>query len=966
MPKFRRPRVAPRNDKTQNIESLEGRRLFAVSIGSDGWTDITPSSDSRVVYVSSSSGSDSNSGLSSSAPLKTVGKARTLLRDGSPDWMLLKRGDAWSESLTNWTLSGRNSQEPMLIGAYGSGERPVLNTGTGIGFKNSDPVSHLAINGIYFHANSRDTESSSYSGTTTGNYGFHTMGNLTDVLVEDSVFDDYTYNMSVTAYNGAINDFRMRRSIVTDAWSTSGKAQGMYIDEVNGLLLEGNLFDHNGWNSDVSGAGANIYSHGVYMSARNDNVVIRGNIFSDSSSHGLMARAGGVIENNLFLRNPINLTFGGGASVTAGGVTGRVSGNVILDSRDIAGSKRGIGIEIANTKPGANVVVEGNIITGDTQRNTPAITFNNNSDASNISEAVGINDLTIRDNIVYDWYSGWNLSSSFNPGGSGYNAVNNLKVQDNDFQNTAIDRLVKEGTGVSSEIAFSNNRYNDGSSNAGWFMIGSTTSSLSTWKSKVEPTAVAEAASYASPTRSIATYNAAIGGSTSFSDFVADAADQRQGNYDSAYSAAAVINYIRQGFAEGGIVPGGLLPVNGGGSVPSETDPTPPPTGDTYSPSSPSTLRATGASDTTVGMTWNASSDNVGVAGYEIFRSGTLIATVAGTSYTDTGLNPSTSYVYTVRAFDAAGNRSGMSNTDTGTTLASSSTPAPSPTDTTAPTTPSSFSAGGASDTTVTMQWAASSDNVGVAGYEIFRDGTLIGTTTATSYTDTGLAPSTRYVYTVRAYDAAGNRSAMSNSDGGTTFAPASTADTTAPAAPASLATGAVTTSTIAMSWTAATDNVGVTGYRVFRNGVQVGTTTGTTYTDTGLAAGTSYAYTVKAYDAAGNVSAASNSATGTTTAAPVPTTAPAAPTSLTGSRISSRKARLTWTDKSSDELGFYVYTSTDGVNWTRYATVAATSGSGASVQYTSGRLTGTHYFRVASYNAAGESAPTNTVQLSL
>jgi chitodextrinase len=964
MAKLHRPPVAPRKTKRQNVEPLEHRQLFAVSIGNDGWTDVTPSSDSRVVYVSNSSGSDSNNGLSSGSPVKSISKARALLRDGSPDWMLLKRGDAWGESLTNWTLSGRNSQEPMLIGAYGSGERPVLNTGTGIGFKNSGSVSHLVINGIYFHANSRDTDSSSYSGTTTGNYGFHTMGDLTDVLVEDAVFDDYTYNLSVTAYSGPINDFRLRRSIVTDAWSTTGKSQGMYIDEVDGLLLEGNLFDHNGWNSDVSAAKANIYSHGVYMSARNTGVVIRGNIFADSSSHGLMARAGGVIEDNLFLRNPINLTFGGGASVTAGGVSGRVKGNVILDSRDISGSKRGIGIEIANTRPGADVVVEGNIITGDTQRNTPAITFNTNSDASNISQAVGINDLTIRDNIVYDWYSGWNLSSSFDPGGTGNDAVNNLTVQDNDFQNTAIDRIMKEGTGVSSEIAFAGNRYYDGSSNSAWFQIGSTTSSLSTWKSKVEPTAVADVASYASPTRSIATYNAAIGGSTAFSDFVADAADQRHGDYDSAYSAAAVINYIRQGFAEGGVVPGGLLPVDGGGSTPGEVDPTP--TGDTYAPSSPGTLRATGASDTTVGMTWNASSDNVGVAGYEIFRSGALIATLTGTTYTDTGLDPSTAYVYTVRAFDAAGNRSGMSNTDTGTTLAPSSSD-PSPSDTTAPTAPSTLRATGASDTTVGMTWNASTDNVGVSGYEIFRGGTLIATTTAASYTDTGLNPSTAYVYTVRAVDAAGNRSGMSNTDTGTTLAPTPTADTTAPTAPSTLRAVGASDTTVDVTWAASTDDVGVVGYRVFRDGVQVGTTNGTTYTDAGLNAQTTYVYTVKAYDAAGNVSAASNSDGGTTTAAPAPeTSAPAAPTSLTGSRIAARKARLTWTDASNDELGFYVYSSKDGINWTRYATVAAQGGSGASVQYTSGRMSGTQYFRVTSFNDAGESAPTSAVRLTL
>jgi len=91
--------------------------------------------------------------------------------------------------------------------------------------------------------------------------------------------------------------------------------------------------------------------------------------------------------------------------------------------------------------------------------------------------------------------------------------------------------------------------------------------------------------------------------------------------------------------------------------------------------------------------------------------------------------------------------------------------------------------------------------------------------------------------------------------------------DTTAPSAPANLAVTGTTASSVSLSWGASTDNVGVSGYQVFRNGTSVGTVTSTSFTDTGLSASTSYAYTVKARDAAGNVSAASNQVTGTTQA---------------------------------------------------------------------------------------------------
>src|SRR5688500_20196061 len=124
----------------------------------------------------------------------------------------------------------------------------------------------------------------------------------------------------------------MRRSVITDAWSSSGKSQGMYIHRTSRLVLEQNLIDHNGWNGDVSGAQQNIYSHGVYFSSDNSGVVMRGNIVSDSSSHGVQARSGGTNEDNVFLRNPLNLRFGGGAPpVKAGGVSRRVRGNGVLD-----------------------------------------------------------------------------------------------------------------------------------------------------------------------------------------------------------------------------------------------------------------------------------------------------------------------------------------------------------------------------------------------------------------------------------------------------------------------------------------------------------------------------------------------------------------------------------------------------------------------------------------------------------
>ncbi|MFF0865624.1 glycosyl hydrolase family 18 protein [Nonomuraea sp. NPDC003560] len=179
---------------------------------------------------------------------------------------------------------------------------------------------------------------------------------------------------------------------------------------------------------------------------------------------------------------------------------------------------------------------------------------------------------------------------------------------------------------------------------------------------------------------------------------------------------------------------------------------------DTTAPSVPGNLRSTGVTDTSVALAWNASTDNVAVTGYEVYRGGTLVTTVTGTTYNDTGLTANTAYSYTVRARDAAGNRSANSNQISATTTGGGGGD-----DKTPPSVPGNLRSTGVSNNSVSLAWNASTDNVAVTGYEVYRGGTLVTTVTGTSYNDTGLSANTSYNYTVRARDAAGNRSADSN-----------------------------------------------------------------------------------------------------------------------------------------------------------------------------------------------------------
>jgi chitodextrinase len=177
-----------------------------------------------------------------------------------------------------------------------------------------------------------------------------------------------------------------------------------------------------------------------------------------------------------------------------------------------------------------------------------------------------------------------------------------------------------------------------------------------------------------------------------------------------------------------------------------------------------------------------------------------------------------------------------------------------------APTMPGALSVTPTSPTTVGVSWSASSDNVGVAGYDIYRDGTILASvgSGSLSFADVVASGST-HSYTVDAFDAAGNHSPSPAAI--TVSTP--TADTVPPTIPAGLTGTAVGSTQASLSWSAATDNVGVTGYTIYRNGVVLTTVGGSslTYSDTSVAPATTYSYTVDAFDAAGNHSAQSSPA---------------------------------------------------------------------------------------------------------
>ncbi len=179
-----------------------------------------------------------------------------------------------------------------------------------------------------------------------------------------------------------------------------------------------------------------------------------------------------------------------------------------------------------------------------------------------------------------------------------------------------------------------------------------------------------------------------------------------------------------------------------------------PAAGDTQAPSTPGNLTLSQPSSGQIRLTWSASTDNTGVAGYDVYANGQLKTTVAGnvTTYLDNQPDSATVQYY-VRARDAAGNVSANSNTVTRTGQSG---------DTVAPATPGTLSYTQPAAGQIRLAWGASSDNVGVTGYEVYANGQLKTTVNALTFVDSQPANVT-VAYYVKARDAAGNVSAASN-----------------------------------------------------------------------------------------------------------------------------------------------------------------------------------------------------------
>ncbi|MFI4860303.1 MAG: hypothetical protein ACIAXF_06430, partial [Phycisphaerales bacterium JB063] len=288
------------------------------TIAATGFTTHSPAEDTKFVYVSAETGLDSNDGLTPQTPVRSIERGYALLRDGKPDWMLLRRGEVFELAEAGgdfrwWNRSGRSTDEPMLMGAYGpvSEARPIIHS-NGDGIIRSLRANHVVFRDLHMRANRRDPQGPDYDPQLNNEVGVW-IGSSQDILFEGCLIELFRINVSMLAYpepsEPTIRNIRFHRCVIRDAYSHGETdSSGLFCKFVSGLKMTECVLDHNGWHEGVADSYRRGRNHNAYFSHCFDvqligNVIARGS-YEDikfRNEDGSMPSTGLRVEDNLFL-----------------------------------------------------------------------------------------------------------------------------------------------------------------------------------------------------------------------------------------------------------------------------------------------------------------------------------------------------------------------------------------------------------------------------------------------------------------------------------------------------------------------------------------------------------------------------------------------------------------------------------------------------------------------------------------
>lgn len=508
-----------------------------------------PERDALTVYVSTTDGHDGNKGTSPNAPLATLGRATAMMRDGHGDSMLLKRGDEWTESFGEWTLSGESPDAPMVIGCYGEeGARPTILTAgatPGIVVPKETKVSNLVLRGLRFLAFERSPGSPAFRITGDRPVGIQWDGGGKNVLLEDCAIEAYAVGIALNATADApLENVTIRRCLVAECYAED-ESHGIHAVHVNGLKMDQCVLDFNGWHPVVRRSGEGLHrpigNAGIRAEPTVQDVNVTGSVIARCSGSGLDLAAGGIVEGCLITGNAVGVYVGRTDEPPAKGANARIAGNVFASGADPTDGVGGRGVVMANVR---GVEVSGNAFIGN-QAQSHETAFAVHVLGRIERGSIGSADVLIKNNTMCNW-SGYRLE----PAASVRYEMSDIRVFDNLIQcTTREDVLARMDVGTGPQYMLARNLYFSKRAAAEWFLGGRHSVDYLTWvRATGEKWSDVQEVTFKDSQRTVAAYHKSIGGQGTEDGFIRELRNRAVGAWDENQGAAKVISYILEGF----------------------------------------------------------------------------------------------------------------------------------------------------------------------------------------------------------------------------------------------------------------------------------------------------------------------------------------------------------------------------------------------------------------------------------
>lgn len=515
-----------------------------------GWTTFDLSPDSQVIYVSND-GDDSNDGLSPENAVATSARGAELVRDGFPDFLLFRRGDTWRSSLSEDRRerrfkSGRSVEEPLVVGSYGDvPERPVFEVTQPFMDDDGNGRSFLAFVGLAFHSYRKEPSDPDFNGADGGAIRL-VAAESHDILMEDNYLEYGEFVLQ----NGT--DLEVRRNVIyrsyhvgTCATRPDGsrdpngnrefRPSGIFAGSVDGLLIEGNVFDENGWNPDVPEACATIYNHDMYLSGC-DRLRVRRNLVLRASSIGIKMAANStgastdiLIEENLFAEGEIGLSMGGNDDSDYRFTNAVVRANVFTDIGRSQPTTRTLTWYMGITDNDNTEILDNYFLNQPALGNPHGISLNGGTNRA----------VSIHDNV----FAGMQRRALLVRAETGWDVA----VADNSFAQSSEGACLVDYEGPLDVIEFSDNAYRADAPEGEWFCVDDGRMDLDGWNAETDEAATMNTEFASDPGRNLDSYAASLGIGDSLADFAAAARTVSRFNVRPELSASSANEYLREG-----------------------------------------------------------------------------------------------------------------------------------------------------------------------------------------------------------------------------------------------------------------------------------------------------------------------------------------------------------------------------------------------------------------------------------